>query len=51
MGGTAIISRASTSSLMRIAPSWAVNLQPSCEESATAAMSGASSRVFANAET
>ena len=44
--GTAMTSRASTSSLMRIAPSWAVNPHPTVADSASAATSGAISRVL-----
>ncbi|SLJ40751.1 Uncharacterised protein [Mycobacteroides abscessus subsp. abscessus] len=44
--GTAITSSASISSEIRIAPSCAVNPQPTVAESANAATSGAISRVL-----
>ena len=45
---TPMTSSASISSLMRIAPSCAVNPAPTCAASATPATSGVISRVFAN---
>ena len=48
--GTAMTSRASISSLIRIAPSCAVNPQPTVADSARPATSGAISRVLKNAE-
>src|SRR5207302_1478633 len=48
--GTALTSSASISSLMRIAPSCAVNPQPTVADSARPATSGAISRVLKNAE-
>ena len=44
--GTAMTSRASISSLIRIAPSCAVNPQPTVADRARAATSGAISRVL-----
>ena len=44
--GIAITSRASTSSEIRIAPSWAVKPQPTVAASAMPATSGAISRVL-----
>ena len=44
--GIAITSRASTSSEIRIAPSWAVKPQPTVAARAIAATSGAISRVL-----
>lgn len=44
--GMPITSRASTSSEIRIAPSWAVNPQPTVAASARPATSGAISRVL-----
>ena len=44
--GTAITSRASISSVIRIAPSWAVKPQPTVADSARPATSGAISRVL-----
>ena len=44
--GIAITSRASTSSEMRMAPSWAVNPQPTVAASAMPATSGEISRVL-----
>ena len=44
--GTAMTSSASISSLMRIAPSWAVKPQPTVADSARPATSGAISRVL-----
>ena len=49
--GMAITSRASTSSEMRIAPSWAVKPQPTVAARAMPATSGAISRVLKYAET
>ena len=49
--GIAITSRASTSSEMRMAPSWAVKPQPTVAASAMPATSGAISRVLKYAET
>lgn len=46
MERTPIASRASTSSLIRIAPSWAVKPAPTVAESARPATSGAISRVL-----
>ncbi len=48
--GTAITSRASISSEIRIAPSWAVKPQPTVAESASAATIGAISRVLTYAD-
>ena len=48
--GTAITSRASISSEIRIAPSWAVKPQPTVADSARPATSGAISRVLKYAE-
>ena len=44
--GTAMTSSASISSEIRIAPSWAVNPQPTVADSASADTSGAISRVL-----
>ena len=44
--GIAITSRASISSEMRMAPSWAVNPHPTVADSASEATSGATSRVL-----
>ena len=44
--GTPMTSRASISSEIRIAPSWAVNPEPTVADSASPAISGAISRVF-----
>ncbi len=49
--GTPMTSSASTSSLIRIAPSWAVKPQPTVAASARPATSGAISRVLKYAET
>ena len=49
--GIAITSSASTSSEIRMAPSWAVNPQPTVAASAMPATSGAISRVLKYAET
>ena len=49
--GTPITSSASTSSEIRIAPSWAVKPQPTVADSASAATSGEISRVLKYAET
>ena len=49
--GIAITSRASTSSEIRIAPSWAVKPQPTVAASAMPATSGAISRVLKYADT
>ena len=49
--GTAITSSASTSSEMRIAPSWAVKPHPTVAASAMPATSGAISRVLKYADT
>ncbi|CAM5738286.1 hypothetical protein SAFG77S_02957 [Streptomyces afghaniensis] len=48
--GTPMTSSASVSSLMRIAPSWAVKPAPTVAESASPATSGAISRVLKYAE-
>ncbi|GAA3433671.1 hypothetical protein GCM10018954_032750 [Kutzneria kofuensis] len=48
--GTPITSSASTSSEIRIAPSWAVNPQPTVADNARPADSGATSRVSKYAE-
>ena len=49
--GTAMTSRASTSSEIRMAPSWAVKPQPTVAARAMPATSGAISRVLKYAET
>ena len=50
IGRIAIDSSASISSAMRIAPNCAVNRHPACMAKASAAMIGASSRVFTSDE-
>ena len=49
--GPAMTSRASTSTEMRMAPSWAVKPQPTVAASAMPAISGEISRVLKYAET